>query len=304
MIHFFQEKQVRNPVYAVVEAILCLVGIGIIAFFWEIGAWAAQVESVDTSSSSQEDETLPEFPQCCIIYVFDDGQMYTVTTEIAMSMMVTDENGEYSIDPETGYYMCDANKMSAFFSGLSYLYPVNEEGSQGFVTKDGLVLNEYDASFQNKIVLDVDAEIEYLASAIMEERQEAHFPIYTIEKGTYIEIDLENQTLYYFDEGEEVFTCPVVTGCVETEHETPPGVYSILGKEQDIDLVGDDYVSFVHYWMNFIGNSYGIHDADWRAQFGGTIYLTNGSHGCVNVSPDVMPELYEMVEIGTPVVIY
>ena len=57
------------------------------------------------------------------------------------------------------------------------------------------------------------------------------------------------------------------------------------------------------YWMPVVGNV-GIHDADWRRDFGGEIYLTNGSHGCINTPPDVMSELYELVEKGTPVVMF
>ena len=48
----------------------------------------------------------------------------------------------------------------------------------------------------------------------------------------------------------------------------------------------------------------GIHDADWRDEFGGEIYKTNGSHGCINVPSEVMPELYDMVELGTPVIMF
>jgi lipoprotein-anchoring transpeptidase ErfK/SrfK len=51
-----------------------------------------------------------------------------------------------------------------------------------------------------------------------------------------------------------------------------------------------------------IKGSVGIHDADWRSSFGGEIYKTNGSHGCINTPPKMMAELYEMVEIGTPVI--
>ena len=28
---------------------------------------------------------------------------------------------------------------------------------------------------------------------------------------------------------------------------------------------GDEYQSFVNYWMAFIGSSYGLHDATWRS---------------------------------------
>ena len=37
-------------------------------------------------------------------------------------------------------------------------------------------------------------------------------------------------------------------------------------------------------------------------KFGGEIYKTNGSHGCINTPTDIMSELYDMVEIGTPVI--
>lgn len=48
----------------------------------------------------------------------------------------------------------------------------------------------------------------------------------------------------------------------------------------------------------------GIHDADWRDEFGGEIYKTSGSHGCINVPPEIMPELYERTEVGMPVIMF
>ena len=46
------------------------------------------------------------------------------------------------------------------------------------------------------------------------------------------------------------------------------------------------YDAYVDYWIPFIGGSYGFHDADWRTSSQLTnknTYLTNGSHGCVNM---------------------
>ena len=42
----------------------------------------------------------------------------------------------------------------------------------------------------------------------------------------------------------------------------------------------------------------------WRSKFGGEIYKTNGSHGCVNTLTDIMAQLYDMLEIGTPVILF
>ncbi len=67
-------------------------------------------------------------------------------------------------------------------------------------------------------------------------------------------------------------------------------------------MKGDNYRTPVNYWMPFYGN-YGIHDAYWRAEFGGEVYLTNGSHGCVNTPPAAMAQVYANMESGTPVVL-
>ena len=87
-------------------------------------------------------------------------------------------------------------------------------------------------------------------------------------------------------------------------HNSPQGVFTILARQRNVTLVGKDYKSFVKYWCPIVGNSIGIHDASWRKKFGGTEYLKNGSHGCINVPPEVMPNLYEFIYKGMPVVAF
>lgn len=47
-----------------------------------------------------------------------------------------------------------------------------------------------------------------------------------------------------------------------------------------------------------------MHDASWRSSFGGTIYKTNGSHGCINLPPAVAKTIYENISQGDPVLCY
>ena len=68
-------------------------------------------------------------------------------------------------------------------------------------------------------------------------------------------------------------------------------------------LKGDDYASPVSFWMPFNGGI-GIHDANWRYEFGRNIYMTNGSHGCVNMPPEMAGKLFELISAGTPVVVH
>ena len=133
---------------------------------------------------------------------------------------------------------------------------------------------------------------------------------------TYIEIDLGKQHVRYFKDGKVALECDCVSGGLNSGkmHYTPTGVYYINSNMQsgDVELKGEidpvtkkpEYISHVKYWMPFIDNSHALHDADWRSSFGGNIYQSNGSHGCVNLPPSKAAELYGMVSVGTVVVVH
>lgn len=120
---------------------------------------------------------------------------------------------------------------------------------------------------------------------------------------SYAEIDLTNQHMYFYYQGELVLDSDFVSGDVQSGHSTPEGIYAVTYKQTNRILRGPDYESFVYYWMPFYGG-YGMHDATWRRSFGGKIYLTNGSHGCINLPKKVASEIYSYVETGYPVVVY
>ena len=84
---------------------------------------------------------------------------------------------------------------------------------------------------------------------------------------------------------------------------TPAGVNYVNNKQRNRVLRGEGYASPVKYWVPVKG-AIGIHDANWRSEFGGEIYKTNGSHGCINTPTEIMSQLYDAVEIGTPVIMF
>ncbi len=127
---------------------------------------------------------------------------------------------------------------------------------------------------------------------------------------TYVEVDLTGQHVYMVKDGAVVWDAPCVTGNVSKNYTTPPGIFPLTYKERDRVLRGAkradgsyEYESPVSYWMPFNGGI-GLHDANWRGSFGGSIYKTNGSHGCINLPPSKAPALYEMVYKGMPVICY
>ena len=95
----------------------------------------------------------------------------------------------------------------------------------------------------------------------------------------------------------------LVSGNVSAGHKTPDGIYGVTYKAQSVVLRGPGYASFVYYWMPYKGGV-GMHDATWRNKFGGTIYKSAGSHGCINLPLSVAKQIYEQVEAGFPVVSY
>lgn len=127
-----------------------------------------------------------------------------------------------------------------------------------------------------------------------------------ISRGSYVIVSTADQTLYYYENGSLVLKTPVVTGkWYPKDHSTPTGTYYLRAKQTNQTLKGleDDgktpYSSPVSYWMPFIGNSWGLHDATWRSSFGGSIYKYNGSHGCVNMPYSAAKNLYARIKVGT-----
>lgn len=120
---------------------------------------------------------------------------------------------------------------------------------------------------------------------------------------SYVEINLSAQHLFVYKDGELVVESDFVSGDVSKGHMTPTGAYGITYTTTDAVLRGADYATPVKYWMPFAGDV-GMHDATWRKNFGGNIYKTNGSHGCINLPLSAAKTIYETVDKGYAVLVY
>jgi lipoprotein-anchoring transpeptidase ErfK/SrfK len=120
---------------------------------------------------------------------------------------------------------------------------------------------------------------------------------------TYVEVDMTKQHLWFYKNGSLVVDGDVVTGNVSDKNATPTGVYKLKYKQKNATLRGDNYNTPVSFWMPFNGDI-GIHDATWRDTFGGNIYMTNGSHGCVNAPYTVAKTIFSNIDQDTPVICY
>ncbi len=120
---------------------------------------------------------------------------------------------------------------------------------------------------------------------------------------SYVEIDLTHQHLYLYWKGQLVLETDFVSGDMSNGNMTPPGLFRLTYRATNAVLRGANYETPVSYWMPFNGNV-GMHDATWRTEFGGDIYLTNGSHGCINLPFDMAQAIFGYVSTGFPIICY
>lgn len=252
-------------------------------------------------------EKIDAFQQCGIIYQMGEEQV-PVDAAVVCDWIALDEAGGFLLD-ENGELQIKEDAVEEFIANLAAEYDT-VGASRLFMATRGETVTVEGGIYGNK--LDQQAEIEYLTDAFLTKKKEVHEPLYTQKAWvqgkndigtTYIEIDMGEQMMYYYVDGALQLETPVVTGNTSRKMGTPSGVNYVYLKQKDRILRGANYASHVDFWMPVKGNI-GIHDASWRSNYGGTIYQTNGSHGCINTPRTAMEQLYDMVEVGTPVVMF
>ncbi len=237
-----------------------------------------------------------------------DGDI-VIPVETLMKMKIRQEDGTVAIDHD--YVRQYAIDLTNNHSSLG--------ATRTFKTATGKEIKVSGGNYG--FVIDENAEAAQLIEDLEANKDVTRQPCYqSIPYGagagvngdignSYVEVDLTGQKVYLFVNGTKTLETPVVTGNTSKKHGTPTGVFRIAYKDREATLKGleDDgktkYESKVDYWMPFYGDV-GLHDAPWRSAFGGDIYKTGGSHGCVNMPPAAAKTLFENVTAGFPVVVY
>lgn len=241
--------------------------------------------------------------------VYDMGtEKIPIDSSIASHFLLTHQDGTFALDND-GRLMVSQDGIQSFINSLAEEY--NTYGQ----TREFAATRGENVSVKGGIYgteLDVKAEVEYLNKAFTEKKAEVHIPAYKREgyvRGkddigdTYIEIDMTDQKMYYYQAGECLIETDVVTGNTSRRMGTPEGVNYVYNKQKNRVLRGPGYASPVKFWIPVKGNI-GIHDASWRSTFGDEIYKKSGSHGCINTPLEQVTQLYDLVEIGTPVIMF
>lgn len=256
----------------------------------------------DITSESQElitlSDTLNRYAGATITYELGDekevldGKVISQWLEVNGSSVTIDE------EAVTEYVDSLASSHNTVFRGhtlkTSYGNTVTiKEGDYGWkVDKEGE---------KEQILKDIRAGVPVTREIVYAQRANSHGE--NDYGDTYVEINLAKQHLFFYKNGNLVVESDFVSGDQAKRYDTPTGVYGLTYKQRDATLKGENYATPVSYWMPFC-NNVGMHDANWRSSFGGKIFKTSGSHGCVNLPPSAAQTIFENIEEGDPVLVY
>lgn len=243
--------------------------------------------------------------QTVIEFKLENGEEVKLDLSTMKNWITQSEDGSYYLD-------IDAN-LHAFIENLATKVTETDETLIFEATELGTV--ELQIPNNKKAELDVEAEYELVKEYIESAKSCTAELIYSRKPLTYlmdhyVELDRNRQTLWEYKSGEKILETECVTGDVAKGHSTPTGIYYPDGKRRNIVLT--DHVTYwspVKVFIPFCGGI-GFHDASWRydkygnPHFGGDIYKTNGSHGCVNMPIQAALELYDNIEMNTVIIIY
>lgn len=265
----------------------------------ETGCYDNPKYKADSKEVSEAKEILDKYASTKIYYSFDE-KMELVDGTIISSWLYVDNNMNVKIDED---------KLNAYIKELASKY--NTFGKpRTFTTSIGKTI-EVTGGFYGWKINNAE-EAKALINNIKNGQTLVKEPIYSQKAvsreendigDSYVEINLTRQHLWFYKKGALVTQGDVVTGNENRNTPTPVGTYFLNYKQKNATLKGAGYSSEVTYWMPFNGNI-GIHDAKWRNSFGGNIYKTNGSHGCVNAPNYLASTIFDKIDAGTPIICY
>ncbi len=194
----------------------------------------------------------------------------------------------------------DKKEVSSLFDFIDSEPVINEDRLNDFVLKLALE-NDGSSSYINKPELRTNLE-NCLLSVVDEKIDVTTLSGQPIRR---VEVKINEQTLYYYEDDVLTLKSPIVSGNKELTDETPHGKFEVRRKVTDTQLRGRDYIEHVDYWVGFdeTGGMYGLHDAQWRDEFGGDIWTYDPSRGCVNMPLDKIGLLFERLKLGDEITV-
>lgn len=249
--------------------------------------------------------------QSCELSLDLGASMEVIVPEVIIESAVYEKDGQTYVHYPVMY---------AYVTHLSEQFDTKNTERQ-FVTSDGVTLSLQPSDVDTFVGWDLDEQqtAEVLCDALVL-GENAKVKALWLSRGkshgglndfgsTYIELSIEKQHMWCYVDGVLLFDTDVTTGTDSIPSQrTPTGMFLTMDWNTEYTMHGSYGTAFSHYFIRLTPWGVGIHDSSWRTVYGGTEYLNNGSHGCINTPYDkvklLYDTLYEQRGIGIPTIIY
>lgn len=259
------------------------------------------IEKLVYQSNGQSSDALNEYKDVSITYAFGD-----------MTEVIDNAKIMSWLEVSSSKVIVDEGKVQEYVAELASKYDtVNKKREFQTHDRETIQLDTNEYGYQ----IDKEKEVQQILADIQGKAAVQREPVYSVEgngrngmddlQGNYIEVSLEKQHLWLYKNGNLITDTDIVSGLPTEDRATYTGAWSIAYKASPYTLSSEvyGYSTEVKYWMPFVCGQ-GLHDADWQTEFGGDVYKTKGSHGCINLPPNQAEIIYNTIEKGYPVICY
>lgn len=265
---------------------------------------------------TQELELYNNYARCTITFDFDD-RTKVVTSDMIADWIMTYPDGTVLTDEE-GKVQFDKSGVETFVAQMAAETDTVGKPRQFNSTLDGLIEVPWNGDYSSTYGWQINQTdtVAQLIDLMQAGETVTVEPVYSREGfcrktddigDTYIDVDISAQHFWLYKDGQLVMDADFVSGTeTNPDRRTPRGVCQILSRN-GYTVLGtmevQGYETPVNFWMPFNWLGCGFHDLG-RGAYGGSIYMYNGSHGCLNLKYSVAEELYNTVEVGMPVLVH
>lgn len=286
--------------------------------------------TIEANTSAEPEINIEEEEKKYLESLDEPHRMYGDLADVTIKLTIGDSVEYLDINTfskwvnatRTGHevsYKADSEKIREYTHSLSKKYN-NYEAYKDFTTHYGeeisiannstgwLFDEEYSAKMLEEYILNCQSVEMNLTNRTKESnkwwlRVAGPYDIEKEQGKSYAEVSIDSQYMWVYNNGSVILESPIVTGNPNYGNDTPKGYFFVYNKSSPAILYSSEYETQVSYWIGII-DDVGFHDATWQPYFGGDVYLTNGSHGCVNLPLYFAEELYDKVYVNMPVYVY
>ncbi len=282
----------------------------------ESGCYENYRAKVKASDLEDDLEVYNRYANCNITFDFDDRKKL-LDNDTIISWLLKKEDGSF-VTTSGHEIPLNQDAIAEYVAQMAEETDTYGKDREFYSKNDGWITVPWTDSSNYGWKIDQKATVNQIIELIQTSDPVVVEPIYTsYGKGytrktddigtTYIEVDISAQHFWYYRDNEVIMDYDIVSGLeTSSKRRTPRGIFKILRHSYGATLgtyAVEGYEQWVDFWMPFTWDGCGFHDLS-RGSYGGSVYMYNGSHGCLNMRWKEAKNLIDNIEDGLPVIIH